>query len=53
MVNLKFDIDKIYRDRIEQIDIDVKKEYYRGKRKDKHKIYILLSEKERLLKLID
>jgi hypothetical protein len=50
---LKFNINKIYKDRIEQIDIDLKKQYYRGKRKDKHKIYELLSEKDRLLKLLD
>jgi hypothetical protein len=50
---LKFNIDQINKDRIEQIEIDLNKEYRKGKRKDKYKVHKLLSEKNRLLKLLD
>lgn len=50
---MKLDINEINRDRIEQIDLSLKKEYRKGKRKDKCKIQRLLDEKDRLLKLLD
>ncbi|WP_148204896.1 hypothetical protein [Clostridium kluyveri] len=49
--NMKFNIDEINKDRIEQIEADLMKEYRKGKRKDKCKIHTLLNEKYRLLKL--
>lgn len=49
---MKFNIDEINRDRIKQIEIDLKREYRKSKRKDKYKIYKLISQKERLLKLL-
>ncbi|WP_207635851.1 hypothetical protein [Clostridium kluyveri] len=48
---MKFNIDEINKDRIEQIEADLMKEYRKGKRKDKCKIHTLLNEKYRLLKL--
>lgn len=49
--NMKINIDEINKDRIEQIEEDLMKEYRKGKRKDKCKIHILLHEKDRILKL--
>jgi len=49
---LKFNIDEINKGRIQQIEIDLKKEFRKGKRKDKYKVHKLLSEKDKLLKLL-
>ncbi|MFL0198706.1 hypothetical protein ACJDU8_24590 [Clostridium sp. WILCCON 0269] len=50
---MKFNINEINRERIEQIELDLNKEYRKGRRKDNCKIHELLNEKDRLLKLID
>lgn len=47
---MKFDLNKIYKDRLEQITNDLKKEYYKGNGKNKSKIAKLLQEKERIEK---
>ncbi len=49
---MKIDIDSMYTDRIEQIEKDLRKEYYKGAIKDKCKIAVLLQEKKRLLSYI-
>ena len=49
---MKLSVDQMYRNRLVQIDHDLQQEYYKGKRKNKHKIAKLLDEKERLEKLI-
>lgn len=49
----KIKIDEVYKERLIQIEQDLKKEYYKGKRKNKSKIAKLLQEKERLEKLIN
>ena len=48
---MKITWDKMYKDRLEQIETDLKKEYYkRGPRKNKSIIAKLLQEKERIEK---
>ena len=49
---MKLSVDQMYRNRLIQINDDLKQEYYKGKRKNKNKIAKLLDEKGRLEKLI-
>lgn len=49
----KIDVKMIYSERLNQIDMDLKKEYRRGTRKDKQTIAKLLHEKGRLEKIIN
>lgn len=48
----KIKINEVYRNRLIQIEHDLKQEYYKGKRKNKSKIAKLLQEKERLKRLV-
>ena len=49
---LKLNAVLMYENRLLQINHDLQQEYYKGKRKSKYKIAKLLSEKERLEKLV-
>lgn len=49
---VKISANDMYKNRIEQINHDLKQEYYKGKNKSKSKIKKLSEEKERLEKLV-
>ena len=44
----KLNINDLYNGRLEQIEKDLKKEYYKGHRKSRMKIALLLQEKSRI-----
>lgn len=48
----KIDVNDMYKNRLIQIEHDLKLEYYKGKNKSKSKIKKLSEEKERLEKLV-
>lgn len=45
---MKLNVDDLYNGRLEQIELELKKEYYKGHRKNKSKIAKLLQEKKRI-----
>jgi hypothetical protein len=48
----KIRIEDFYRERLDQIRIDLRKEYYKGNNKDKRKVALLLNERKKLQNIL-
>lgn len=49
---MRINVNDLHNERLKQIEIELKKEYFKGKRRSRAKIAKLLQEKERINKLL-